>query len=192
MIKELVKLSNDFDNSGFYKEAERIDVMLKKISGLYKSKAEGSRWDDNASESSQWFKRDEFDRLDEREIAGDYLTKRFNLQVVDSPDEYIEYMEIQPWQEDKVRRAIQSNPPSANFRPEYLGKDKMMGQNLSNEDEDSIEVTNDHKLAMLIADKDSSVNYKMSNDTFMKIKSGTLLTFGDLTSDDFNNSVLPS
>jgi hypothetical protein len=189
MIKDLAKLANELDGSGLHKEAERIDGMLKKLSGLYKSKAQGSTMDDNYSELHQWFDEKIFEKLPEKEIASDYLTKRYNLKIVNSPDDYIKEMEVQPWQEGKVRMAIEYNPPSATFRPEFLDAYNRGGQD-SYEDEDTIKVTNNHKLAMLIADKDTSVNYKMSPDTFIKIKSGRPLTFADLTPEDFNHSTL--
>jgi hypothetical protein len=201
MLRDLVKLATQFDNSGLHKEAERIDDMLKKLSGLYKSKSEGSRMDDNFNDLDKWFNKDRFAQVGEQDIASDYLTKRYNLQVVDSPDEYIQYMEVQPWQEEKVRKAIKENPPSKTFRPEYLG---MMDEDDSGNIQDykndgAIPVTNEHRLAMLMADKSPSISYKMSPETFRLISiapetfeqnKGRPLLFSDLTPDDLNNSVL--
>ena len=201
MLRDLVRLATDMDNSGLHKEAERIDGMLKKLSGLYKSKSEGSRWDDSGNELDKWFNRDRFAQVGEQDIASDYLTKRYNLKVVDSPDEYIQYMEVQPWQEEKIRKAIKENPPSKTFRPEYL--DMMDEDDLGNiqdyKSDGATPVTNDHRLAMLMADKSSSISYKMSPETFRLISmapetfeqnKGRPLLFGDLTPDDLNNSVL--
>ena len=179
MLKDLIKLASDLDNTGLYVEAGKIDNMLRKFSGLYKSKEEGSRWDNN---SSEWFKRDIFEMIPEQNIASDYLIKKYNLKVAGTPDEYISFMEVQPWQEEKVRRAIAAHPPSKSFHPEYVGESSEGGVVRSDSSE---ALESEDIVKLLVTDKDDSVQYKMSQDLFKKIVSGGGLTKGDLTEADF-------
>lgn len=107
MVKDLIKIADKLDSLGFHKEASEIDEMIRKTSGIFKSKAEGSKFEDDPSK--QWFKKDIFDNVRiEAFVKYDYVVKKYKDKVVKTPDEYIKYMEIQPWQEQKIRRHIEA------------------------------------------------------------------------------------
>lgn len=184
MIKDLIKVANKLDSLGLTKEADFLDSIINKNAGLYKSKMEGSRWPDNYSD--HWFNKDIFFSLNEKDIASDYLIKKYNLRVVKTPDEYIQFMEVQPWQEEKVRRAIENNPRSENFMPFIPAMDpESESTSFSTTAKRPVgDVTSEQLIKLLVADKDTEdpryKDYKMDSNLFKRIKSGNDLGYQDL------------
>jgi hypothetical protein len=173
MKKELLKLASDLDRMGYKRLANEVDSLLGKVAGLYKSQSEGSKWPDVGNDLDRWFDKSRFEQLPEGEILNDYKAKIRN-KMVSSPEEYIEYMEVQPWQLDKVKSALSS---------EFITETPDSSQN-------SEEVTAEDFHKLLIADKDSATPYKMSDQTFQlgtkdRITSGSISALkGKLTPDE--------
>ena len=185
MLKDLVRLATDMDNSGLHKEAERIDSLLEKLAGVYKSEAEGSNQEDLGY--MKWYDRDTFDALDEKKIAVHYLTQK-NMFGINTPTDYMEKHEVQDWQKDKVMRAIRNNPPSPSFQPQYQGSQNLsryIGSESWKEKAMAMgDVTTDQLVKLLVADKDNGVAYKMSPDLFERIKGNEDLDYQDLSRED--------
>lgn len=186
MLKDLVKLADQFDHSGLHKEAEKIDFLLEKLAGIYKSEEEGSKEPDTFM---KWYDRDTFDALDEREIATHYLTQK-NMFGINTPTEYLEKFEVQGWQKDKVMRAIKNNPPSPSFQPQYQANQQpgryVGSKSWKSEAMPMGDVTTAQIVRLLVADKDNGIPYKMSPDLFEKIKSNEDLDYQDLSPEDLN------
>jgi hypothetical protein len=185
MLKDLAKLATDMDHSGLHKEAERIDFLLEKLAGVYKSQGEGSKEEDTFM---KWYDRDTFNALGEQEIAVHYLTQK-NMFGVNTPSEYMEKFEIQDWQKDKVMKAIRNNPPSPSFQPQWQADQKgyLYGggsKSWKGETMPMGDVNPEQLVKLLIADKDDGVQYKMSGELFNRIKGGEDLDFQDLSPAD--------
>lgn len=185
MIKDLAKLANDLDVSGLHKEAERIDGILQKLAGIYKSQAEGSKEEDTFM---NWYDRETFDALGEKEIAIHYLTQK-NIFGVSTPTEYMEKFEVQDWQKEKVMRAIKNNPPSPSFQPQWQANQTgyLYGGGSKSWRKETMpmgDVNDKQLIKLLVADKDDSVQYKLSADLFQRIKNGEDLDFQDLSPAD--------
>jgi len=155
MKKELVKLAYELDKIGYAKIANKVDSLLIKISGHEK-------WD--VLYETNW--KENWWAIWPETIRDHYYGNERRAGTQRSLDSYIKENKVSDFQLEKVISSVQNDPRWTD------AKNSEATPKVEATPEVEVEVTADDFLKLLIADRDPSNPYKMSDETFRLVMGG--------------------